>query len=243
MMIKPLSVVTYAQHPYMKNLQKNLGVIQQQLVYLKRETINMNPINLTITIVGGGSSAHTLIPLLSSSGYTVNIMTRKPEQWSEKIELQYQSTDGEILKRFHGELNKISADPETVIPEADVIILCMPVSKYRSVLHQIAPHIKREKRVYVGTVYGQAGFNWMVDEIKKPFELNEVVTFCFGLIPWICRIKEYGKIGITYGVKPINIAAVEPPSFFEYLNETIFNKVCLDWFGKGAFQQANKFIS
>ncbi len=198
---------------------------------------------MTVTIVGGGSSAHTLIPLLSSSGYTVNIMTRKPQQWSKNIELQYQSTEGKILQRFYGELNNISANPEKVIPEADVIILCMPVSKYRSVLHQIAPHIKKEKKVFVGTVYGQAGFNWMVNEIKKPFKLNEVVTFSFGLIPWICRTQEYGKIGITYGVKPMNIAAVEPPLYFEFLNESIFKKVCLNWFGKGAFQQANKFIS
>ncbi len=203
----------------------------------------MNLQRLTVTILGGGSSAHTLIPLLSSSGHTVNIMTRKPQQWSKEIELQYQSTDGEILQQFHGELNKISDNPKEVIPEADVIILCMPVSKYRIVLHQIAPHIIKDKRVYIGTVYGQAGFNWMVDEIKQPFKLDQVVTFSFGLIPWICRIQEYGKIGITYGVKPINIAAVEPPSFFEFLNDTIFKKVCVDWFGKGDFQQANKFIS
>ena len=44
--------------------------------------------NLTVTIVGGGSSAHVLIPLLSSSGYAVNILTSRPDQWSENIELQ-----------------------------------------------------------------------------------------------------------------------------------------------------------
>lgn len=31
-----------------------------------------------VTIVGGGSSAHLLIPFLSGAGFTVNILTRRP---------------------------------------------------------------------------------------------------------------------------------------------------------------------
>jgi len=203
----------------------------------------MNKDNLTITIVGGGASAHLLITLLSSSNYVVNILTRKPDLWSRKIELQYRAINGDVIERFNGKLNKISAEPGDVINEADVIFLCMPVSQYRNALHRIAPHLNSDKEVYVGTVYGQAGFNWMVDEIKRTFGLEKITTFSFGLIPWICRILEYGKIGITYGVKPINIAAVEPQLHFKALNEYIFEKVCLDWFGKGAFIQADNFLS
>lgn len=203
----------------------------------------MNPENLTVTIVGGGSSAHVLIPLLSSSDYTVNILTSKPELWSKNIELQYRTTENELIETFYGELNKISDEPEDVINDADVIFLCMPVSQYRNALHRIAPYLASEKDVYVGTVYGQAGFNWMVDEIKDDFSLQNVITFSFGLIPWICRTLEYGNVGITYGVKPINIAAVEPIEYFDVLNENIFEKVCLDWFGTGEFQQADHFLS
>jgi opine dehydrogenase len=203
----------------------------------------MNTENLTITIAGGGASAHTLIPLLSSSNYTVNLLTRKPERWSQKIELQYRSVDREIIKRFYGEINKVSSDPADVIAEADVIILCMPVSVYRQSLHQIAPHLNQAKAVYVGTVFGQAGFNWMVDEIKEKFGLENIITFSFGLIPWICRVLDYGKIGVTYGIKPINIAAVEPQDHFETLNTHIFEKVSVDWFGQGAFRQADNFLS
>jgi len=66
----------------------------------------MNTENLTITIVGGGASTHTLIPLLSSSKYIVNILTSKPDRWSKKIELQYQAVNGDVIERFHGELIK-----------------------------------------------------------------------------------------------------------------------------------------
>jgi len=203
----------------------------------------MNTENLTITIIGGGASAHTLIPLLSSSKYIVNLMTRKPDIWSKEIELQYQSVDGDVIERFYGELNRISSEPKDVINEADVIFLCMPVSQYRNALHRIAPHLDQDKEVYIGTVFGQAGFNWMVDEIKRTFGLEKIITFSFGLIPWICRVLEYGKIGITYGVKPINIAAVEPKAYFEALNRNIFEKVCLDWFGRGAFLLADNFLT
>jgi len=203
----------------------------------------MNTENLTITIIGGGASAHTLIPLLSSSNYTVNLLTRKPERWSSKVELQYQSVNGDVIKHIYGKINQISSDPADVIAEADVIFLCMPVSAYRQSLHHIAPHLDQEKEVYIGTVFGQAGFNWMVDEIKQKFSLGNIITFSFGLIPWICRVLEYGKIGVTYGIKPINIAAVEPKEHFEILNSHIFEKVSVDWFGQGAFKQADNFLS
>jgi opine dehydrogenase len=199
--------------------------------------------NLTVTIVGGGSSAHTLIPLLSAAKYDVNLLTRNPARWSKQVEVQYQSEDGEVIKMFQGQLSKISSDPKDVVSEADVIILCMPVSQYRSVLHRIAPYLNSGKKVYVGTVYGQAGFNWMVDEVKDAFGLENIVTFCFGLIPWICRVQEYGKVGITYGIKPINIAAVEPKEEFDELNRIFLEKVCVGWFGKSEVRQADNFLS
>ena len=109
----------------------------------------MNTENLTITIVGGGASAHTLIPLLSSSKYIVNLLTRKPDLWSKKIELQYQAFNGDVIESFHGELNKISSEPEDVINEADVIFLCMPVSQYRNALHRITPHLNPDSVQHV----------------------------------------------------------------------------------------------
>ena len=53
-----------------------------------------------VTIVGGGSSAHILIPFLSGAGFTVNILTRRPKQWSHKVDLQLHSIHGEIQEEF-----------------------------------------------------------------------------------------------------------------------------------------------
>ena len=179
-----------------------------------------------VTIVGGGSSAHILIPFLSGAGFTVNILTRRPKEWSPKIDLQLHSIHGELQEEFSGSLTKISDNPAEVIPQASFVILCMPVCKYRTALHALAPHLSKDKEVFVGTIYGQAGFNWMVDEITKKFDLSNITTFAIGLIPWICRIIEYGKVGVTYGCKELNVVAVSPPDRFEELNDVFLKNIC-----------------
>lgn len=199
--------------------------------------------NCCVTIVGGGSSAHTIIPLLSGVGHKVNLLTRKPEVWSSNIMLQYQLPSGEIQKTFRGSINKISSEPEEVIAEADVIILCMPVAKYRTALCSIAPFISTDKKVYIGTIYGQGGFNWMVDEIKKEHSIENLVTFAVGLIPWVCRTQEYGKKVVTYGPKAKNVVAVSPRAEYQNLKDLILDDLCFKWFNTGHFYQAENFIS
>jgi competence transcription factor ComK len=195
-----------------------------------------------ITIVGGGSSAHTLIPVLSKSKYKVNLLTSKPDQWDYNIETQYIDPNGIKRMSIFGKIETISNKPEDVIPGSEIIILCMPVHKYREALHNIAPHIKGEK-VFIGTIYGQAGFNWMVAEIINTFDLKGITAFAFGLIPWICRISKYGKTGVTYGPKEFNIVAVSPASDFEYLNNNFLSHLCFDWFETGKFHLAENFLS
>jgi len=196
-----------------------------------------------VTIVGGGSSAHILIPFLSGAGFIVNILTRRPQEWSSKIDLQLHSIHGETQEEFSGSLTKISDNPAEVIPQASFVILCMPVNKYRTALHGLAPHLAKDKEVFVGTIYGQAGFNWMVDEITTKFDLSNITTFAIGLIPWICRIIEYGKVGVTYGCKEINVVAVAPPDRFDELNNLFLKNICERWLKKGQFQQADNFLS
>jgi hypothetical protein len=69
------------------------------------------------------------------------------------------------------------------------------------------------------------------------------VTFAFGLIPWICRIIEYGHKGVTYGCKEVNYAAVYPKEYFKQIDEELLEHICFDWFGKGKVMQSDNFIS
>jgi len=80
-------------------------------------------------------------------------------------------------QEFHGDINKLSDDYKDVIPDADVIFLCMPVHQYRNALKKLAPFINRSKKeVFVGTIYGQAGFNWMVSVTTR---VLKYITFLY----------------------------------------------------------------
>lgn len=165
--------------------------------------------SLTTCIVGGGNSAHVLIPFLTEAGHHVNLLTRRPADWHEVIYAE--DTDGHtgIVKHTHaGRLEKKSSDPADVVPDADIIMLCLPVHQYRPALDRIAPYLNRDKQVFVGTMYGQAGFNWMVHAMEHENDLDNIVTFAIGSIPWICRTQEYGKRASMFGGKDLNLVAV-----------------------------------
>ncbi len=196
-----------------------------------------------LIICGGGSSSHALIPFLRDSIFEVSVYTSRPEKWSKTIELEWHDPSGRILGNYSGELVNASAEPSELFPDADYVIFCMPVHKYRVCLHKIAPYLNKEKKVFLGAIYGQGGWNWMVDEIKKENGLNNIVTFAFGLIPWVCRTIEYGKKGVTYGCKAANYAACYPKQFFKQIDEELLEQICFRWFGKGKVEQSDNFLS
>jgi opine dehydrogenase len=198
---------------------------------------------INTTVIGGSNSAHTLIPLLASSGHKVNLLTRHPEKWNKEITMEFTLPDGTIKDTLTGELNIISDKPEELIPISDIIILSLPVSKYRTVLDHIAPYIDKDKKIYLGTIYGQGGFNWMVEEIKKKYRLTNIVTFASGLIPWITRTKEYGKNGINYGPKEVNVVAVAPKNEYSNLESLLLDDLCFNYFKTGKFKLSENFIS
>jgi len=193
---------------------------------------------LTTCVVGGGNSAHVLIPLLTEAGHNVHLLTRRPDDWQDEVECD--DTDGDtglVTNTRYGRITKKSSNPADVIPQADVIVLCMPVAASRPTLARIAPHISRDKQdVFVGTVFGQAGFNWMVRETVQEHNLTNVVTFAIGQIPWICRALEYGSKGANYGPKLVNVVAVSPTSKFDKLDDIFLKDISFRPYHKGKFR-------
>lgn len=200
-------------------------------------------IKAKVTIVGGSNSAHSIIPLLTDAGHSVSLLTRRPKLWQSKIEMKYLDHNGLLIGKLTGEASLITDNPELVIPEADIIILCLPVSKYRIVLHEIAPYVNEDHKTIIGTIYGQAGFNWMVEEIKQKFNLKNIEYFAVGLIPWITRTEIYGRVGINYGPKVRNVVALSNPENFQNLNEMFLEDLCFRYFKTGRFYLAENFIS
>ena len=193
---------------------------------------------------GGGNSSHILIPFLKDSIFDVSVYTSRPAKWCSTIELEWQDASGKILDYFSGEIKKASSDPKELFPEADYVVFCMPVHKYRVCLYEIAPYLNHNKEVFLCTLYSQGGWNWMVNEIKDLYGLNNVITFAFGLIPWICRIKEYGHSGILYGVqKNANFACVQPVRYFDQVTKELINPICHNRIVNERVEQSQHFIS
>lgn len=84
----------------------------------------------------------------------------------------------------------------------------------------------------------------MLQEIIEKHNFTNLIGFAIGLIPWICRVKEYGRVGITYGCKEKNVVAMTHPSHFQQLNHNFLSYLCeLPFDGKGKFELASNFLS
>lgn len=197
-----------------------------------------------LVVCGGGNSAHILIPFLRDSIFNVYVYTSRPSQWSNTVEVEWQDANGKILDTDKGSIKLASSKPNELFSDADYVVFCMPVHKYRVALHEIAPYLNKEKDVFLCTLYSQGGWNWMVDEIKIEYGLNNIIAFAFGLIPWICRIKEYGHIGVVYGVsKDANFACVYPQHYFEQITKELIEPICQNHIVHERVEQSKHFIS
>ena len=70
------------------------------------------------------------------------------------------------------------------------------------------------------------------------------MTFAFGLIPWICRIKDYGRTGIVYGVqKSANFACAYPKQYFAQISKELIDPICNNHIVHERVEQSDIFIS
>lgn len=197
-----------------------------------------------LVVCGGGNSSHILIPFLKNSIFDVYVYTSRPSQWSKTIALEWQDATGKVLDTCKGEIVAASNSAKDLFPDADYVVFCMPVHQYRVALHEIAPYLNKSKEVFLCTLYSQGGWNWMVDEIKHEHGLDNIVTFAFGLIPWICRIKDYGHIGVVYGVqKNANFACAYPKQYFAQISKELIEPICNNNIVHERVEQSDKFIS
>lgn len=153
----------------------------------------------TISICGGGSLGHVVAGWLSSRGHAkVNVLTNHPEKWSHEICVD--TPDGLFLK---GNIEKVSLDPNDVIPESDIVLLCLPGFLIESELKKLKPNLT--SRTYVGSVFSSTGFFF---EAKKILDENQPL-WGFQRVPFISRVDEYGKSAHLLGYKDSHNVAIE----------------------------------
>ena len=105
-----------------------------------------------ICICGGGNLGHVVAGFLAArSDVEVSLLTRHPDRWAN--ELSVDTPDGTVL---HGPLRRVSADASDVVPQADLVILCLPGFSIASVLQAVRPFLKPSAAI--GTVVSNTGF-------------------------------------------------------------------------------------
>ncbi|MBQ2912592.1 MAG: NAD/NADP octopine/nopaline dehydrogenase family protein [Bacteroidales bacterium] len=152
-----------------------------------------------VCICGGGSLGHVVAGWLTARNHAeVNILTGRPEKWNKEIFID--TPEGEVHK---GRIDKISSKPEDVIPESDVVLLCLPGFMIAKQLEVIKPEL--QPSTFVGSVFSSTGFFFEALSIlgdKQPL-------WGFQRVPFISRVNEYGKSAHLLGFKNSHNIAIE----------------------------------
>ena len=154
--------------------------------------------NIHICICGGGSLGHVCAAVIAShSSATVNILSGHPDKWGSSVEAK--DPEGKV---FTGHISKVSSNPAEVAKDQNIILLCVPGYLIEKTLQDIKPHVGNAA---VGTVVSSTGFFFFAHRILGP----EARLFGFQRVPYISRVKEYGKSASLLGYKSSLLAAVE----------------------------------
>lgn len=164
----------------------------------------------TVCICGGGSLGHVIAGYLGAKGIGVNILTRRPGEWSK--ELAITTPDGNILRSTP---SLVTDDPGTAIENARIILLCLPGYAIKGMLETIAPHVT--EGTFVGSVFSSTGFFF---EAMRIFG-NDIPLWGFQRVPFIARTKEYGKSANLLGYKSSYSIAIENCNSKEAFRSTI----------------------
>lgn len=153
----------------------------------------------TITVCGGGSLGHVIAGWLSSRNHAVvNILTGHPDKWQHDIIVD--TPDGLQLE---GQIAVISSKPEDVIPESDIVLLCLPGYMIRKQLEAIKPALGPSS--FVGSVFSSTGFFFEAHDTLAPTQ----PLWGFQRVPFISRVNEYGRSAHLLGYKDSHNVAIE----------------------------------
>jgi opine dehydrogenase len=159
---------------------------------------------IQITICGGGNSAHVAAGYIAnkSSLFKVNVLSTKPSSWSHQIKVTTATSSWAHKGSIIGPLNKVSSDPQDVIPGSSIILLCAPAHVHGPILRSCSPYI--QDGAMVGTIFAQGAFDWIAAEALGPETMSRI-SLLFGLqnIPWICKFTTYGSEARILGPKQL----------------------------------------
>ena len=154
---------------------------------------------MRIVICGGGGLGHTCTSVLSNvKNVAVDLLTNHPESWSHDIRVN--TPDKGVIT---GHLERISSQAEEVIPDADLILFCLPAFLVEETILRIKPFLN--SRTIVGSIFGSTGFFIYAHKHLPSY----TSLFAFQRVPFISRIVKYGLEANLLGYRDKLIVAME----------------------------------
>lgn len=153
---------------------------------------------MNVCICGGGNLGHVTAGFFADQGHSVSLLTTHPEKWSQSIEII------DLQKKiYRGHLSVVSSNPQDVIPNSDIVLLCLPGFAIHGVMKEIAAFLNPKS--WVGSVVSSTGFFF------EAFKLLPKVNTLFGFqrVPFISRVIEYGHEAELKGYKSSLSVAIE----------------------------------
>lgn len=156
---------------------------------------------LNICICGGGNLGHVMAGYLASQGlHCVNVLTGHPEKWSDSLKINVKNLS--TAEPLNGKLNLVTSDAVQVVPDADMVFICLPGPHIKPMLERIRPYLK--KNTIVGSIVSNTGFFFHAHEV-----IPTQTVFGFQRVPFISRVVEYGKEADLLGSKKLLSLCVE----------------------------------
>ena len=166
---------------------------------------------MRICICGGGNLGHVVAGFLAAhADAEVSLLTRHPERWQQQLSIS--TPEGATLQ---GRLSRISSNPQEVVRQADIVLLCLPGFSIREELQLISPYLSPQTAV--GSIVCSTGFFFEAFKILPP----QTPLFGFQRVPFISRINEYGRSANLLGYKPSLHIAIEQTDRKEALRATM----------------------
>eukprot|EP00300_Choanocystis_sp_HF-7_P016942 c19580_g1_i1.p1 GENE.c19580_g1_i1~~c19580_g1_i1.p1 ORF type:complete len:445 (+),score=86.08 c19580_g1_i1:29-1336(+) len=165
---------------------------------------------INITIIGAGNLGHVMAGQLAARENTkVFFLTRKASQiaapmMNEGIRVTIKGPTKDTPDTFvTGRVTLVSDKPADVIPQADVVLVTVPSHARPTVLSLIAPHIAKDRPVFIGAFPGIGGFDWIARAVFKQHGLSNAIVFSIKDIPFMSSNTTFGKSATNLGRKKL----------------------------------------
>jgi NAD/NADP octopine/nopaline dehydrogenase-like protein/F420-dependent NADP oxidoreductase-like protein len=167
-----------------------------------------------LAICGGGNAGHALAVAASRTFHGDIVWLASSPEKAELLRRGVFSDEGlqstGVITGRATNIQRISANPADIIPQADVVMIAVPAYAHAAILREIAPYLK--ETALIGSLPTRSGFEFEATDLISRFEpYGRRRLFGLQTLPWSTRVKEPGKV-VNFGSLKAKVLMATMPS-------------------------------